>query len=84
MLWSALSLPAPRHPKMPDFRVLECPAVHQLGTKTVANPDLTTPDELEDDNMRVLKLRSSSTTFEQKESTNHIHQARILNFCASR
>ena len=28
------------------------------GTNTVANPDLSTPDELEDDNMRVLKLKS--------------------------
>ena len=44
-------------------------------SKTVSNPYLTTPDELGDDNMRVLKLRSSSTTFEQKQSTNHIHQA---------
>ena len=30
--------------------------------------------------MRVLKLRSSSTTFEQQQSTNHIHQARIFEF----
>ena len=43
---------------MLDFRVLQCLAVHQLGAETVANPDLTTPDELEGDNMRVRKLKS--------------------------
>ena len=53
-------------------------------SKTVSNPYLSSPDELEGDNMRVFKLRSSVTTFEQQQSTNHIHQARISNFSASR
>ena len=34
------------------------PQKPKSGTETVANPDLTTPDELEDDNMRVRKLKS--------------------------
>ena len=53
-------------------------------SKTVSDPYLSSPDELEGDNMRVLKLRSSSTTFEQQQSTNHSHQPQFSSFCASR
>ena len=80
MLWSALSLPAPRHPEMPDFRVLECPAAYQLGTKTVAKPDLTTPDEFEGDDMRVVKLRSSVTTSGHTQDACELRQRRLLRF----
>ena len=65
---------------MPDFRVLECPAAYQLGTKTVAKPDLTTPDEFEGDDMRVVKLRSSVTTSGHTQDACELRQRRLLRF----
>ena len=38
-------------------------------SRTVSGPQLGRPDELWDNLMRVLKLRSSSTTSEQQRST---------------
>ena len=69
---------------MPDFRVLQCLAVHQLGAETVANPDLTTPDELEGDNMRVRKLRSSVTTSGHTQDACELRQRRLLRFYTPR
>ena len=53
-------------------------------SKTVSGPQLGCPDELEDNLMRVWKLRSSSTTSEQQRSTTRSHRTSIFNFCVPR
>ena len=51
---------------------------------TLSDPDLSCPDELGDVRMRVLKLRSSSTTSTQQRSTICSHRPCNLDFCAPR
>ena len=46
-------------PEKPGFRIWGS----KSGTKTVSNPDLSTPDELEGDNMHVRKLKSRLIAF---------------------
>ena len=53
-------------------------------SRTVSGPQLGRPDELWDNLMRVLKLRSSSTTSEQQRSTIGNHWTSIWNFCVPR
>ena len=62
--------------------------IHQknskIYSKTVSGPQLGCPDELGDVRMRVLKLRSSSTTSTQQRSTICSHRPCNLDFCAPR
>ena len=53
-------------------------------SRTVSGPQLGRPDELWGNLMRVLKLRSSSTTSTQQRSTICSHRPCILDFCAPR
>ena len=53
-------------------------------SRTVSGPQLGCPDELEDNLMRVWKLRSSSTTSEQQRSTIRSHRTSVFNFCVPR
>ena len=53
-------------------------------SRTVSGPQLGRPDELWGNLMRVLKLRSSSTTSTQQRSTICSHRPCILDLCAPR
>ena len=67
--------------------MLKCRHPHpkpKSGTNTVANPDLTTPDELGDENMRVLKLRSRLITLNVSWTCIGSDKRRFLRFCIPR
>ena len=49
-------------------------------SKTVSNPYLSSPDELEGDNMHVGKLRSSVTTSGHTQDACELRQRRFLRF----
>ena len=74
-------------PKCPQNRPESAPLTRRRAPndpKTLRNLVLSTPDELEDNLMRVLKLRSSSTTSEQQRSTIRSHRTSVFNFCVPR
>ena len=73
-----------KEPKIPPKRTALTRRRPPNCAKTVRGLVLATPDELENDNMRVGKLRSSSTTSEHTQDDQQKHQTSISRFTALR
>ena len=71
------------HRNLPDARKTRIPDPgSNLSSETVSDSYLSTPDELEGDNMRIRKLKSRLTTLETSWDVYHKQQTSISNFGA--